>query len=132
MILPKTALHCSDYTLSRFRRELLALLDRRLDGADHVEGSLRQMIVLAVAQALEAADRIGEIDEHAGRSGEDFGDVERLTQEALDLARPRHRDLILFGKLVHAENRDDVLQRLVALEDLLDLTGDVVVLLAHH
>src|SRR6266849_3787864 len=82
--------------------ELLALLDRLLDGAHHVEGGLRQMIVLAIAQALEAADRIGEVDEDAGRSGEHLGDVEGLRQEALDLAGARDRELVLLGQLVHA------------------------------
>ena len=101
-----------------------------LDGADHVEGLLRQVVVVAVAQALEALDGVGEIDEHAGRAGEHLGDMEGLRQEALDLAGARHGDLVLFRQLVHAENGDDVLQRLVALQDLLHAAGDRVVLLA--
>src|ERR1700694_254802 len=80
----------------RFRGELLALLDRLLDGADHVKGVLRQVVVLALAQALEAADRIGEVDEHAGRAGEHLGHMEGLRQEAFDLAGTRDGDLILF------------------------------------
>src|SRR6516164_3527568 len=86
-----------------------------LDGADHVEGGLRQMVVLALAQALEAADGVGKLDEHAGRAGEHFGDMERLRQEALDLAGARDRQLVLFRQLVHAQDGDDVLQRLVTL-----------------
>ena len=39
--------------------------------------------------------------------------------------------LVLVGQLVDAEDGDDVLQLLVALEDLLDLRGHAVVLLAH-
>ena len=35
--------------LSRFGGELLALFDRLFDGADHVEGGFRQVIVLAFA-----------------------------------------------------------------------------------
>src|SRR5258705_9836132 len=77
-----------------FRRELLALLDRLFDGANHVEGRLRQMIVLAFAQPAETLDGVGKVDEFAGRTGEDFGDVERLRQEALDLAGAGHRDLV--------------------------------------
>jgi hypothetical protein len=56
--------------------------------------------------------------------------VERLRQEALDLAGAGDGELVLFRKLVHAQDRDDVLQRLVALQDLLDLAGDAVVLVA--
>ncbi len=67
---------------------------------------------------------------HARRAGEGLGHEERLAQEALDLAGARHGQLVLFGELVHAQNRDDVLQRLVALQDLLHAAGDVVVLFA--
>ena len=42
-------------------------------------------------------------------------------EEALDLARPVHRLLVLVGELVDPQDRDDVLQLLVALEVLLDL-----------
>src|ERR1700676_1110780 len=114
----------------RFGRELLALFDRLFDGADHVERRLRQLIVLALAKPAEALDGVGEVDELAGRSGEDFGDMERLRQETLDLARARHRDLVLFGQLVHAENGDDILQRLVTLQHLLNHARGLVMLLA--
>src|SRR5829696_5942246 len=109
--------------------EALGLLDRLLDGADHVEGGLGKVVVLALDQALEALDGVLEGDELAGGAGEDLGDEERLRQEALDLAGARHRHLVLFRELVHAEDGDDVLQRLVALERLLHLPGDRVVLL---
>src|ERR1700734_1047416 len=75
-------------------RELLALFDRFFDRAHHVEGGFRQMIVFAFAQIAEALDGVGEVDELAGRAGEDFGDVEGLRQEAFDLAGARHRDLV--------------------------------------
>ena len=94
-----TAPHSPFAFLRRFRRELLALLDRLFDGADHVEGLLGQMIVFAFAQTAETLDGVGEIDELAGRAGEDFGNEERLRQEALDLARARDRDLVLFATI---------------------------------
>ena len=57
---------------------------------------------------------------------------ERLGQEALDLAGPGHRDAVLFGQLVEAEDGDDVLELLVALEDLpWTRRGHGVVALAH-
>ena len=46
-------------------------------------------------------------------------------------ARPRHDDLVLFAQLVDAEDRDDVLQVLVPLEDLLHPPRHRVVVLAH-
>src|SRR5262245_6595399 len=86
------------------------------------------MVVLAVAQSFEALDGVGEIDELAGRAGEHFGHVEGLRQEALDLAGARYGDLVLFRQLVHAKNGDDVLQGLVALQDLLHAPRHRVVL----
>src|SRR6201995_3192016 len=128
------SLFATPYSLfARLRRlsgQPLALLDRLFDGADHVEGGFRQVVILAFAEIAEALDGVAELDELAGRTGEDFGDVERLRQEALDLAGAGHRQLVFFRKLVDAENGDDVLQRLVALQHLLDLTRGVVVLLA--
>src|SRR3546814_8854282 len=41
-----------------------------------------------------------------------------------------HSQLVFFGKLIHAQNGDDVLKRLVALKDFLNLTRRVVMLLA--
>src|SRR5262249_60902667 len=60
------------------RRELLALVDCLLDGADHVERRFRQVIVFSLAQSFESADGIGKLDEHAGRAGEHFGHMEGL------------------------------------------------------
>src|SRR6185312_15739250 len=88
------------------------------------------MVVLAVDDRLERADGILELDELAGNSGEDFRDVERLRQEALDLPRAADGQLILFAELVHAEDGDDVLKALVLLKRRLDRAGGLVMLLA--
>ncbi len=110
--------------------EFLRLGNRLFDGADHVERLLGQMVVVAVHQALEALDGVLDGHELAGRAGEHFGDVERLRKEALDLAGAGHRGLVVFRKLVHAEDRDDVLQGLVLLQDGLNLTCHLVMLVA--
>src|SRR3546814_944791 len=60
----------------------------------------------------------------------DLGDVERLAEEALDLARAGDDQLIFFRQLVHAENRDDVLKRLILLQRFLNAAGGFVMLLA--
>ena len=64
-----------------------------------------------------------------GEAGELLGHVERLRKEPLDLARARHRQLVLVGKLVDAQNGDDVLQVLVALQNALHRLRRVVVVL---
>src|SRR6266480_2535467 len=94
----------------------LCLFDGLFDAADHVERLLRQMIELAVDDGFEAADRVLERDEFSRRAGEYLGDEERLRQETLDLPRPRYGELVLGRELVHAENRNDVAQLLVALQ----------------
>ena len=111
--------------------ELLPALDRRLDRADHVEGLLGQLVVLAVEDLGEAADRVLELHELARRAGELRGREERLRQEALDLACALDDELVLVGELVDAEDRDDVLQVGVALQHLLHARRGLVVLRGH-
>src|SRR2546425_13103153 len=110
--------------------QVVGLLQHFLDGPDHVEGLLRQVVQLAVHDHLEAADRVGQRHVLAGDLGELLGHVERLGEELLDLTCPGHRDLLLLAELVDAEDGDDVLEVLVRLEDMLDVTGHLVVLLA--
>ena len=69
----------------------LGFFDGFIDGADHVEGRFRQVIVFAFEDAFEAFDGVFERHEHARRTGKDFSDVERLRQEALDLPRAATR-----------------------------------------
>ena len=57
--------------------------------------------------------------------------LEGLREEPLDLPGPRDGELVLLGELVHTQDGDDVLQGLVVLEDLLDATRDLVVILAN-
>jgi hypothetical protein len=66
----------------------------------------------------------------AFEAGELLRDEEGLGEEPLDLAGTRHGELVVFRQFVDAENRDDVLEILVALQDLLHAAGDVVVLVA--
>lgn len=65
-----------------------------------------------------------EIDERSQRglhnartwgAGEDFGDLEWLGEEALDLARAGDGHLVLLAQLIHAQDGNDVLQVLVVL-----------------
>ena len=88
------------------------------------------MVVLAGHQTLEGADRLRQLHVPAGDAGELLGHEEGLGQELLDLPGPLDEDLVLLRQLVHTEDGDDVLQVLVALEDLLHVAGDGVVLLA--
>jgi hypothetical protein len=73
-----------------------------VDAALHVEVRLTDIVVLAVEDLLEAADRLRDGNVLARRAGEDFRNVERLREEALDLASAEHGELVFRRKLVHA------------------------------
>src|SRR5438128_1834354 len=108
----------------------LGCLHDFLDLALEEERALGHLVVLALDDLLKAPDRVRDRDVCAWRAREFFGHEEGLREEALDLARALHRQLVLVGELVDAEDRDDVLQLLVALQDLLDRVGDPEVVLA--
>src|SRR4051794_17147358 len=114
--------------LGRAARHLLGALDGALDRADHVEGLLGQVVVLAVEDLDEAADGVLELHVLTGRAGELLGDEVRLRQEALDLPGARHRQPVLVRELLDAEDGDDVLQVLVALQHLLHPSRGRIVL----
>ena len=86
--------------------------------------------MFAIEDFLEAAHGFGHGNLLAGAAGEDFGDGEGLAEEALDFAGAGDGGFVLGGKLVQAEDGDDVLQILVALQDALDAAGHVVMFLA--
>ena len=109
---------------------LLGLFLGLLDRADVEERAFGKVVPLAVAELLEAADRVGQGGVLARLAGEDLGDEERLRQEPLDPAGAVDDDLVVLGEFVDAEDRDDVAKLPVALKDRLDAAGDVVVLLA--
>src|SRR4029450_4161191 len=107
----RSASATTDVLRSRSRGQLSGLLEDVVDGADHVKGLLGEVVVLALDDLAEPAAGCGGGTVPALEAGELFGDVEGLRQEALDLARSRHRDLVVLRQLVHAEDGDDVLDR---------------------
>src|SRR5690242_5368137 len=99
-----------------------------VEATAHEERLLGDVVVLAVRDLRERLDRVGQRNRRALDAGELLGDVGVLRQEPLDATSAVDEDLVLLGELVDAEDRDDVLQLLVALEDLLDPDRGVVVL----
>ena len=132
--------------VSTFCCQTLSLGCHLINVANHVEGDLGKVIVLAGQDGLEARDGLVNGDKFAGVVGENLSDLnneeleytsanrsvgaylERLGEESLDLPGPGHLDLVLLGQLVHTEDSNDILERLVVLEQLLDTSGDLVVL----
>src|SRR5262245_43966504 len=69
------------FGLRRVGGHLLRLGDRFFDGANHIEGLLRQMVVLAVHDRLERTDVVGELHELARLVGELLRHMEGLREE---------------------------------------------------
>src|SRR5688572_8001805 len=86
--------------------------------------------MFAIENLFETADGFGDRNVFAFRAGKDLSDVERLAEESLDLAGAQNGEFVLRAELVHAENRDDVLEIAVALQNLLHSTGDGIMLFA--
>src|SRR5262245_22410463 len=89
------------------------------------------MVPFAVAEFLEAADRLRQGRDLARAVGKGFRDDKRLGQEPFDPASPGDDLLVLFAQLLHAEDSDNVLQLTITLEDLLHATSHRVMLLTH-
>src|SRR5205085_10644580 len=85
-------------------------LQRFLDCALHIERLLGYGVVLALHNFAEAPDGVGQLYVFSREPGELLRDVEGLGEEFLNLARARHRQFVLIGKLVDTQNGDDVLQ----------------------
>src|SRR4051794_41017194 len=97
--------------------ELAGLALDVLDATTHEERLLGEVVVLALGQRLERGEGLLERDERALEAGEGLRDEGVLGQEPLDPARALDQDLVLLRQLVDAQDGDDVLEVLVALED---------------
>jgi len=132
--------------LGNLLEDLSTLVAGVLNVADHEEGRLGEVVVLALEDLLERADSLlknhkfkwdlgkkeretyGECYELAGVASEDLSSLEGLREELLDLAGTLDGELVLLRQLVHTEDSNDILERLVVLENLLDTGGGAVVL----
>jgi hypothetical protein len=76
-------------------------------------------------------DGVLDVDKLARQSCESLCYMERLREKTLDAARAGNHLFVCFAQLFHAKDGDDVLQLVVALEDLFDPLGSVVMLFAH-
>src|SRR5690348_13003118 len=102
------------------------------DAALHVKVAFGHFVVFAVQDFLEAANGFGNGNLFTGPPREHLRDTEGLAEKALNFARPKHGKFVLGRELVHAENRNDVLQVLVALEDALDTAGHIIMFVADN
>src|SRR5690242_5026685 len=115
---------------ARSALQLLRVLDDVVDTAGHEERLLGQVVELARRDTLERGHRLFELHVLARDAGELFGNGERLRHEALNAARASDDLLVVFREFIHAKDRDDVLELLVALQNALDTGRHGVVTIA--
>ena len=94
-----------------------------LDPALHVEVPLGHASCLPSRISLKPRTVSATAHLPAFAAGEHLRRAERLAEEALDLARAVHRELVVGRQLVHAEDGDDVLQVLEPLQHALHARG---------
>src|SRR5207302_1944848 len=97
------AIFCGGFRLLLGRFRLLApaalafgCLDGLIDGAHHVKGLLGKVVVLAIEDLAETADRLLQGHIFPWSVGEHFGHEERLRQKALDLAGTGYQQLVIL------------------------------------
>src|SRR5574339_412871 len=98
----------SDY-LTHYLRTLgytISLLAYIVNRADHHEGLFGQVITFSIQDLAETAHCFFERHIASFDTCKAFCHKERLGEEALDLARPRHHELVVFAQLVDAEDGD--------------------------
>src|SRR5215472_13596138 len=113
------------------RLHLFGLGQHFFDGTDHVERLLRNLIVLAFDDLLEAPHGVFDLYVLALEAGELCRHEHWLRKELLDAPRARDRPLVFVGKFFNSEDGDNVLQVLVALQNRLDRARHGVMLLSN-
>ena len=83
-------------------------------------------------EALEPAHRIFDLHILTRDTRETLSYCERLCEEKLDPARACDDQLVFVRQLIDTENRDDFLQIVVSLQNLLDLLRNVIMLVTDH
>jgi len=107
--------------------DLSGLRPDLFDISDHVESDLWDAVQLAAQNLGETGDGVLECYVSAWGTGEGLSNGEWLREESLDLSGSGDGELLFGGELSHTKNGNDILEGLVVLEDLLDISSDVVV-----
>merc|ERR1712119_146012 len=111
--------------------KLGCLLFYIIHAADHVECRLRNVVTRTRQNFFEIVDSGFQINKGSSCASEDFGNEEWLREETLHLACTGDGKLVLIAQFVHTQDRDDVLERFVVLQDLLCASSHIVMALSN-
>lgn len=92
----------------------------------------KQYLINKTITYLEAADALLQVYVFTRSTRENFSNMERLAQETLDFTCTSNSQLIIFTKLIHSQNGNDILKILVVLKYFLYTTSSVVVILTQY
>ena len=95
------------------------------------ESLFGEVVYLTVENHSEPFDCILDAYHHARNACKLFGNGKRLRKETLHTARTVHDQFIFFRKFLHTKDGDDVLQFLVALQNLFHALCYVIMFLSH-
>src|SRR5699024_1645090 len=115
--------------LTQFGLDAVPVAFEILEATDVEEGLLRDVVVLTGSDLVERFDGLIQRNGGAHHAGELLSHVGVLGEELLDPAGPVDGDLVFFRQFVDTEDRDDVLQFLVLLQDRLHRVRHPVVIL---
>lgn len=117
--------------LFRLFQQFLAFLYRFFNRAHVQESLFGEVVYLTVENHSEPFDCILDAYHHARNACKLFGNGKRLRKETLHTARTVHDQFIFFRKFLHTKDGDDVLQFLVALQNLFHALCYVIMFLSH-
>jgi len=106
--------------------KVATLLEGFVEVTCHVEGRFWVLVTGTGEEGLEAINGGFKGDELSWVTSEDLGHMEWLRKETFNLTGTGDGELILFGKIIHTKNGDNILERSVILDELLDSTGAIV------
>ena len=90
------------------------------------------MVILAVDDFVESFDGVFNVNQHTLQTRKLLGHEERLRQETLHPAGAAYHQFVVFRKLFQTQDGNDILQFLVALQNLLHALSRAVVLVTKN
>ena len=97
----------------------------------HIKLFLSLLIILAIHNLFESAHRVFKPYVFPFHAGKHFRDVGWLGKEFLNFRGAIDSALVLLRQLFNAKNRDDVLQVLISLKNLLHRARNIVMVFSH-
>src|ERR1700722_14001793 len=101
------------------------------DSPYHIECVFWVVLEFVAQDAFAAVDRVFEADKLSFYAAELLGREKRLREKSFQSPSARHHLAVVWGQLLQAEHRDDILQILVLRQSVSDLLSKTIVAFAN-